>query len=153
MRWDDYDFVSHLVVRAAVWRWGGWNAVRSRRDSNGGVWDTMSTTGETSTSTTGITTTMTTAGVTTMTTTGVTTSVTTTGVTFLSLVVLSYLEALLNVAQFNTNDPFLIMWDTVDWSRGAVMGRNTMTTMTRRRRRVSLVLNFVLQNNMLDFFK
>lgn len=166
---DDYDFL-FLMVGASVGGWGGWNAVWAWWDSDGGVGDRWGgvgdgsvTAGESTVTTAGVTTagvtTVTTAGVATAGVTtvsaagvsGVTTSVTA-GVTFLSLVVLGYLETLLNVVQLDTDDP--VVGDTVHWGRGSIVRGDSVTvSVTWRRALVGLVLDFVLQDDVLYFLQ
>lgn len=111
----------------------------------------MSAAGESTVSAAGETT-VTTAGVSTVTTARVTTGVTasvTTGVTFLGLVVLGYLDALLDVVQLNADDSF--MGHAVNRSGSAVVGRDTVTRVAGRRLLVSLVLDLVFKDDVLDF--
>lgn len=134
------------LVRDAVGRGGSGDAVGSRGDSDGGEGGTVSAAGV-SVSTAGVT--VTTAGValTTAGVAGVSTSVAG-QVTFLSLVVLSDLDTLLDVVEFNADDSVLRY--TVDGGRWAIVRRDAVVTVGAGAR-VGLVLDLVLQDDVLDF--
>lgn len=76
----------------------------------------------------------------------VTTSVAT-GVAFISLVVLRYLDTLLDVIELNANSP--VTGHTVDGSWWAVVGRNAVGGVGSSGL-VCLILDLVLQDNVLD---
>lgn len=80
---------------------------------------------------------------------GVSTSVSA-GVVLLSLVVLGYLQTLLDVAELDANDP--VVGDSVHGSGGAVVGGDSVRDSMRAvgSTLVSFVLDLVLKDDVLD---